>query len=164
LKESLRTFAKSRWFLPTLLIVASLSVLAYAAVTAIQIQNSVTITTGADIRVIYQTSAFAGTSCPSTGYTTSPAGISFSEPAGGAANTYLCINNIGTGSDTPTITITGGNPSTCGTAGNSPCFAVNPTSLPIIPANGFSAPITLTISNSFDQAQSAPIALTITVT
>jgi hypothetical protein len=163
LRERLHNLAKSRRFLPTLLIAVSLSVVAYAAVTSIPVRNDVTITTGADIRVIYQTTAMTG-SCPTTGYTTTPSPISFSEPAGGAANTYLCINNIGTGSDTPTITITGGDPATCGAGGNTPCFTVTPTSLPTIPSGGFSLPTTLTISNSYTTAQSSPISITITVT
>jgi len=163
LRERLHNLAKSRWFLPTLLIAVSLSIVAYAAVTSIPISNDVTITTGADIQVIYQATAITGP-CPTTGYTTTPSPVSFNEPAGGAANTYLCINNIGTGSDTPTITITGGDATSCGISGNSPCFTITPTSLPTIPSGGFSLPTTLTISNSYTTAQASPIALTITVT
>jgi hypothetical protein len=163
MKQRLANRAKSRWFLPSFLIIVSLSLVVYAAVTSIPVSNTVTITTGADIQVVYQTTAFTGTTCPSSGYTTSPTGVSFSEPAGGAANTYLCINNIGSGSDTPTISITGGNPTSCG-SGTSPCFAVSPTSLPAIPSGGLSAPTTLTISNFYTTAQLSPIAITITVT
>ena len=163
MKERLHNLAKSRWFLPAILIAVSLSIVTYAAVTSIAVDNDVTITTGANIQVIYQATAITG-SCPTTGYTTTPSPVSFSEPAGGAANTYLCVNNIGTGSDTPTITITGGNPATCGISGNSPCFTITPTSLPTITSGGFSLPITLTISNGYTTAQSSPIALTITVT
>ncbi|HVH16113.1 MAG TPA: hypothetical protein VNA15_10410 [Candidatus Angelobacter sp.] len=164
MKQRLRNLAKSRWFLPTLLMIISLSVVAYAAVTSIPVSNTITITTGANIQVIYQTTAFASTTCPTTGYTTSPTGVSFSEPAGGAANAYLCINNIGSGSDTPTISITGGNPANCGAAGTSPCFAISPTSLATIPLNGFSPPTTLNITNSYATAQSSPVAITITIT
>ena len=163
MKERLHNLAKSKWFLPALLMAVSLSIVTYAAVTSITVHNDVTITTGADIQVIYQATAIIG-SCPTTGYTTTPSPLSFSEPAGGAANTYLCINNIGTGSDTPTITITGGDPATCGTAGNSPCFTITPTSLPTIASGGFSLATTLTISNGYTIAQSSPIGLTITVT
>lgn len=164
MRERLRLVTRSRWFLPTLVAIISLSVVAYAAVTSIPVANVVTITTGANIQVIYQTTAFASTICPTTGYTTTPTGVAFTEPAGGAANTYLCINNIGSGNDTPTISITGGNPATCGTGGTSPCFAVSPTSISPIPSNGFSSPTALTITNSFPTAQSSPIAITITVT
>jgi hypothetical protein len=162
--ERAKELVRKRWVLPGLLVIASLSVVVYASITSIPTSNTITITTGANIQVIYQTTAFTSTSCPTTGYTTSPLGVSFTEPAGGAANTYLCINNTGTGGDTPTIAITGGDPLTCGLSGTSPCFAVSPTSLPKIPAGEFSSPTTLTISNSFTTAQGSPIAITITVT
>lgn len=164
MRERASKILRNRWFLPALLVIASLSVVAYASITSIQTSNTVTITTGANIQVIYQTTAFPGTSCPTTGYTTSPPGVAFTEPAGGAANTYLCINNIGSGTDTPTISISGGDPATCGPSGTSPCFAVSPTSLAQITAGQFSLPATLTISNSFTTAQASPITLTITVT
>ena len=164
MKQRLAQLAKGRWFLPSLLIIVSISLVAYAAITSIQVSNTITITTGANIQIIYQTATFSGTSCPSTGYSSTPSGVSFSEPAGGAANVYLCINNIGSGSDTPTISITSGNPTTCGSGGTSPCFAVSPTSLPSIPSGGFSSPTTLTISNSYTTAQTSPVAITITVT
>jgi hypothetical protein len=144
--------------------IVSLSMIGYAAVTSLPVSNTITITTGANIQVIYQTTPFIGTSCPSTGYTTSPSGVSFSEPAGGAANTYLCINNIGSGSDTPTISITAGNPINCGPGGTSPCFFITPSSLPTIVSGGFSVPTAFTGSNSYTTAQSSPIDMTITVT
>jgi len=164
MRETARNLARSRWFLPTLLVIISLSAVAYAAITSIPVSNTITITTGANVQVIYQTTAFASTICPTTGYTTTPAGVSLIEPAGGAANTYLCIDNIGSGNDTPTISITGGDPATCGLGGTSPCFAVSPTSLPPILAGQFSSTTTLTITNSFTTSQSLPIAITITVT
>ena len=164
MKERLIKLARTRWLIPSIIIVASLGVVAYAAITAIPVSNTITITTGANIQIIYQTNAFTSTTCPTSGYTTTPTGVSFTEPAGGAGNTYLCINNIGSGSDTPTITITAGNPATCGTTGTSLCFAISPTSLQMIPSNGFSSPTTLTITNSYITAQPSPIALTITVT
>src|SRR5881398_2977587 len=149
MRQGLANLAKGRWFLPSF---------------SMQVSDSITITTGADIQIIYQPMPFADASCPTTGYTTSPVGISLSEPAGGSTFAYLCINNIGTGSDTPTISITGVHSASCGLDGTSPCFSVSPATLPTIPSHGFSSPITLTISNFYTTAQSSPIALTLTIT
>jgi len=164
MRQGLANLAKSRWFLPSFLMMVSLSLVVYAVVISIPVQDTVTITTGADIQIIYQPMPFADASCPATGYTTSPAGISLSEPAGGSTFAYLCINNIGTGSDSPTISITAGDPANCGLDGTSPCFAVSPATLPTIPSHGFSSPTTLRISNFYTTAQSSPIAFTITIT
>jgi len=164
MRQGLAKLAKGRWFLPSFLMLVSLSLVVYAVAISIPVSDSITITTGADIQIIYQPMPFADTSCPTTGYTTSPVGISLSEPAGGSTFAYLCINNIGTGSDTPTISITGVNSASCGLDGTSPCFAVSPATLPTIPSHGFSSPITLTISNFYTTAQSSPIAFTITIT
>jgi hypothetical protein len=162
-KDKLANFAKSRFFIPSLMMLASLSLVAYA-VTSVSVSNTVTIVSGARIQIIYQNTPFIGTTCPTSGYSATPSGVSLVEPAGGSANAYLCINNIGTGADNPTIAITGGDPANCGSGGASPCFSVSPTSLPSIPPQGFSDPTTLTISNNYTTPQPSPVAITITVT
>ncbi len=162
MKRTLVNLAKSRYFVPSLMMTISLVLLAYA-VTSISISNTITITSGGSVKIIYQTTTFSGSNCPTTGYTTNPSGFSFSEPAGGSTSVYLCVNNVGTGVDNPTIAITSGDPMTCG-SGTSPCFSVTPTSLTAIPPGGFSAPTNVTISNSFSAAQPSPVTVTITVT
>lgn len=157
MKEKLVNLAKSRYFIPTIMMMISLSLVAYA-VTSVSVHNTVTITSGASVQIIYQTTPF-GTTCPSLGYSTTPPSVAFIEHQGGSNTTYLCVNNIGTGSDTPSISITGGDP-TCGT---SPCFSVTPTSLPAIPAGGFSAPTALTVTNA-PTTPMGPVDLVITVT
>lgn len=161
LKAWLIKFAKSRYFIPSAMMLVSVSLVAYA-VTSVSVTNTVTITSGANIQIIYQNTPFIGTNCPTTGYSSNPSGVSLTMPAGGSTNAYLCVNNIGTGTDNPTISITSGDPNNCGT-GSSPCFAVTPNTLPPIQAHGFSAPANITISNSFTLPQ-PPIAVTITVT
>jgi hypothetical protein len=161
-RDKLASFAKSRFFIPSLMMLASMSLVAYA-VTSISVSNTVTIVSGANIQIIYQATPFVGTTCPTSGYSANPSGVSLVEPAGGSTNAYLCIQNIGTGTDNPTISITAGDPKNCG-SGTSPCFSVSPTSLPSIPSQGFSDPTTLTISNNYTTPQPSPVTITITVT
>ena len=142
---------------------ASLSLVAYA-LTSVSVSNTVTIVSGANIEIIYQTTPFVGNSCPTTGYSSNPNGVSLVEPAGGNTSAYLCVNNIGTGTDNPTISITAGDPNNCGAGATSPCFNVSPTVLPPIISKGFSDPTTLTISNNYTVPPPSPVTITITVT
>src|SRR5947199_10371987 len=133
MRQGLAKLAKGRWFLASFLMLVSLSLVVYAVAISIPVSDSITITTCADIQIIYQPMPFADASCPTTGSTTSPVRIQLSETAGGSTFAYVCINNIGTGSDTPTITITGVNAASCGFDGISPLFSVSPATVPTIP-------------------------------
>ena len=152
MKEKLVSLAKSRYFIPTLMMIFSLSLVAYAA-TSIAIHNSVPITSGVRLAVVYQLTPFPGNTCPTPAtnpsYSTT-AGLSFSQPAGGTNDTFLCISNSGTGTATPTIAITQ-DPNNCGPGGTAgACFklATNPSPSPI-PPGSVSAQLTLTISNNY---------------
>lgn len=162
IREFAIRFAKSRFFIPSVMMIFSLSLVAYA-VTSVSVTNTVTIVSGANVQIIYQSIPFIGPNCPTSGYSSNPSGVSMVIPAGGNASAYLCVDNIGTGTDNPTISITSGDPKNCGSGADS-CFAVSPTTLPPIPAKGLSAPTTLTISNNFTTPQTQTFSLTITVT
>lgn len=159
MKEKLASLAKSRYFIPTIMMIFSLSLVAYA-VTTVSVHNTVTITSGANIQIIYQPASF-GTNCPTSGYSTSPSAVPLTEPAGGSATAFLCINNIGTGSDTPTVSI---DPTSNPSCGANSCFLLQTSPLSAIPANSFSSPITVTISNSYSTAQASAIDLIVNVT
>jgi len=162
-KQKIAGLAKGRYFIPSLMMLVSISILAYA-LTSVSVSNTVTIVSGANIQIIYQTTPFIGSSCPTTGYSSNPSGVSLVEPAGGNTSAYLCVNNIGSGTDNPTISITGGDPGNCGAGGTSPCFNVSPTTLPSIASKSFSDPKTLTISNNYATPPPSPVTITITVT
>ncbi len=132
------------------------------ALTSIQVTNNVTITSGANIALIFP--FITGGSCPTSGYTQSPAAVPWSEPAGGSASQLLCIQNTGTGTDIPSVAITSGNPATCG-SGTSPCFSLTISGLPssILAGGITTTAVTVTLSNIFTLPTSVP-GLIITVT
>ena len=108
--ERLASLRRSKYFLPLLLIMVALSIVAYAATTSIFISNISTIQAGQNIALTQPTTT-ALTTCPaagSTSYTTMPTGLAWSLTAGGATQTYyFCEENIGSGSDITGATVTG---------------------------------------------------------
>jgi hypothetical protein len=108
--ERLTSFRRSKYFLPTLLIIVALSIVTYAATTSISISNTSTIQAGQNIALTQPTTTVL-TACPaggSTSYTTTPTGLAWTLTAGGAAETYyFCEENVGSGSDVTGATVTG---------------------------------------------------------
>ncbi len=108
--ERLGRYGRSKYFLPSLLIIVALSLVAYAATTSISISNTSTIQAGENIALTQPTNTVL-TTCPvagSTSYTTSPIGLAWSLTAGGAAQTYyFCEENMGSGIDVTSATVSG---------------------------------------------------------
>jgi len=105
-----KALLRSKYFLPSLLIIASLLLVVYASTSSISISNTSTVQAGQSIALTQPTST-PQTTCPAfgnTAYTTTPTSLAWALTAGGAAQTlYFCQENTGTGTDTAGATASG---------------------------------------------------------